>query len=323
MAVCRHGDEKGEAMRILVASQHRYPASAGGLAGCRVLDYLVKGLAELGHEVFYYLEQGTAVPLLAPVTVVKEPLLDVDIIHVQVDDIAPVARSGIPWVRTCHVDMQIKGLSRHLAKDNWIFVSRTLAKSYGSDRYVHNGIDPEDFLYAATKEDYCLFVCGLDRALSKGLETALGLSQKLGFALVVAGSSWEPQVIERITRLCKTYGAVYVGEAYGARLAKLFAGAKALLFPTQWNEAFGLVMVEALMSGTPVICSDRGACPELISPDVGFVCATEQDYLNAFACLDTIAPQACRDKAMRDYHYRRMAIDYVKEYEKELLAIGK
>jgi glycosyltransferase involved in cell wall biosynthesis len=79
-------------------------------------------------------------------------------------------------------------------------------------------------------------------------------------------------------------------------------------------------MVEALMSGTPVICSDRGACPEIITKDVGFVCRYEPDYLNAIRRIGEINPQTCREKAMRDFHYLRMTRDYVAEYEKEILA---
>ena len=92
------------------------------------------------------------------------------------------------------------------------------------------------------------------------------------------------------------------------------AGAKALLFPTKLNEAFGLVIAEALMSGTPVICSNHGACPEIVSPETGFVCRDRQDYLDAIDHLGTIQPEACRTRAIRDFHYLRMAGDYVREY---------
>jgi glycosyltransferase involved in cell wall biosynthesis len=111
-----------------------------------------------------------------------------------------------------------------------------------------------------------------------------------------------------------------VGDVRGKKKAELLAGAKAFLFPTKVNEAFGLGMVEALMSGTPVICSDRGACPEIISGDVGFVCRTQEDYREAINRIDGISPAACRDRALRDYHYLRMAKDYLKEYEKEIYA---
>jgi glycosyltransferase involved in cell wall biosynthesis len=118
--------------------------------------------------------------------------------------------------------------------------------------------------------------------------------------------------------LCRAFGAAYVGDVRGRRKAELLAGAKAFLFPTKVDEAFGLGMAEALMSGTPVICSDRGACPEIISPEVGFVCGDESDYVKAINNVAEISPRACREKAMKEYHYLRMAADYVAEYRKEL-----
>ena len=75
---------------------------------------------------------------------------------------------------------------------------------------------------------------------------------------------------------------------------------KAFLFPTNVNEAFGLGMVEAMMSGTPVISSDRGACPELVSSDVGFVCKDGEDYVSAINDVAKISSSACRAKAMSE-----------------------
>jgi glycosyltransferase involved in cell wall biosynthesis len=67
-----------------------------------------------------------------------------------------------------------------------------------------------------------------------------------------------------------------------------------------------------------VIASDKGACPELVSDDVGFVCASMDDYIAAFREIDRISRAACRAKAMRDFHYLRMARAYVREYELEI-----
>ena len=97
----------------------------------------------------------------------------------------------------------------------------------------------------------------------------------------------------------------------------LLAGARALLFPTTVNEAFGLVMVEALLSGTPVICSDRGACPEIISEEVGFVCGDEADYLGALREVGHLSRRRCREWALSRFDYRRMVREYLLEYERE------
>lgn len=310
-------------MRILVSSDHRYPArsyaiSASGLASARVTDCLVKGLAELGHEVFYRLRQGAAEPLPEGVAPVAESLPDVEVLHLQDSSVAAeMDASDKPWVRTIHADLKARGVAYRL-RDNWIFVSRTLAESFGKERCVLNGIDPAEYIYSETKNDYLLFMCHLDRAAEKGLDIALALSERLGFELIIAGSATDGRVRETISARCRKGNARLVGEVQGACKAEWLAGAKALLFPTQLNEAFGLVMAEALMSGTPVVCSQHGACPEIISADVGFVCAGLQDYAAAIRRIDEIAPAACRAKALRDYHYLRMAQDYVREYEKEL-----
>jgi glycosyltransferase involved in cell wall biosynthesis len=81
-------------------------------------------------------------------------------------------------------------------------------------------------------------------------------------------------------------------------------------------------MIEALMSGTPVICSDRGACPEIITSEVGFVCRSEDQYIAALDQISRIDPRTCRNKALRDYHYHVMATNYVREYEIECDRIG-
>jgi len=283
---------------------------------------LMKGLTELGHEVFYLLAQGAAIPLPAGATLVSEPVWDADILHTISDRDPELVREwegrGRPWVATCHIDMRSIGFEQRPTTENWIFVSRTLARQHGRERYVLNGIDPEVCIYSETKQDYFLFMSSLDWEMKKGLDIALSLAARHGLRLIVAGTGNNYKRIMRITALCREIGAEYVGDVRGQRKAELLAGAKAFLFPTRVNEAFGLGMVEALMSGTPVICSDKGACPEIITRDVGFVCRYEPDYVNAIKRVSSISPQDCRAKAMRDFHYLRMAQDYLAEYEKEI-----
>jgi glycosyltransferase involved in cell wall biosynthesis len=72
------------------------------------------------------------------------------------------------------------------------------------------------------------------------------------------------------------------------------------------------------MSGTPVICSDRGACPELVPAETGFVCSNFGDYVRAVENIGRISPRACRVLALERYHYLRMARDYVTELKKEI-----
>lgn len=295
--------------------------SQGGLGSFRVLDNLAKGLGELGHQVFYQLPAGTDEPLPLNVTLVAEQVRDVDIHHVQSRDLwDDMSDISSPWVRTCHVDVTVRGLDRSCVPvtDHWVFVSQTLAAAYGKRRFVRNGIDPAEFIYSQTKHDYLLFMCQLDRALQKGLDIALALSRATGFCLWVAGSAIDPEIMNMVSQKCQGHNVRLLGEVRGVEKAEVLAGARALLFPTQLNETFGLVMAEALISGTPVISSSCGACPEIISPDVGFVCRSEEEYKAAISRIDEISPVACRDKAMKEYHYLRMAGNYVREYENEI-----
>jgi glycosyltransferase involved in cell wall biosynthesis len=317
-------------MRILLSANHRYPAggqvgtglqptsrSLGGSAF--IHDWLAKGLAELGHEVLYLLPKGSDCPLPRGIQLVSKVVDDVDILHYynsnwinEAECIARARSAAKPWVVTCHAD---PGASARPVPENWIFVSRTLAGCYNSTRYVMNGIDPEGYIYSESKEDYFLFISNLGAAIDKGLLWALRLSSELGFPLIVAGSDSTLKNMVRFAQICGQHGARFVGDVRGLQKAELFAGARALLFPTKLNEAAALVIIEALMSGTPVIASKNGACPEMVSAETGFTCETRDEWDHAIERVGDISPLACRTKALRDYHYRRMAADYAKEYE--------
>ena len=320
-------------MRVLLSSEHRYPANnevGSGLhprplpsgSGFWMHDLVMKGLVEMGHEVFYLLPNGARGTMPPGATLVSQPVWEADILHTISDrDEALVAEwqgRGKPWVTTCHMDVRTRGMAQPQTTENWIFVSRTLAQLHGRTRYVLNGVDPSVCIYSETKEDYLMFMSSMDWEMKKGLDIALSLAARFHFKLVVAGTGNNYKRILRVESLCRQIGARYVGDVRGEKKAELLAGAKAFLFPTRIDEAFGLGMAEALMSGTPVICSDKGACPELITPDVGFVCRNDAEYAAALRNVSRISPQTCREKAMREFHYQRMAADYISEYEKEI-----
>lgn len=321
-------------MRILLSSNHPYPASGSSGSGTNprefpsgagfvIHDLVAKGLAEAGHEVFYLLPRGAETALPSGVTLLREPRFDVDVVHTitmrDYDLGHAVRRAGIPWVATCHHDPT---RDPDPIQDNWIFVSRTLAHSVGRKRYVLNGIDPEQYLFCETPDDYFLFMASLEYAADKGLDVALHLATRHHLRLIVAGTGKTHQVIEQTARQCQAAGAEFVGDVRGITKARLLAHARGLLFPTQVNEGFGLSMVEALVSGTPVIASSNGACPEIVTREVGFVCCSEHDYDNALRYVDGIARRSCREKAIRQFHYQRMAADYLREYYAEI-ALGQ
>ena len=324
-------------MRVLLAATHNYPARESAGSGLRPKEYpsgsgavmhdlIAKGLAELGHDVFYLVPHAADQRAATGITLVTEPVRNAEVLHTHYfdEDLTDEWESqGKPWVTSWHMNhtlylelrRAIEAGEHPPSADNWIFVSRTLAQLHGRERYVCNGIDPEEYSFSEAKDDYLLFMSSMNWGLEKGLDVALSLSAQLGFKLVVAGASSDQQGINWVAELCRQVKADYVGDVRGSAKADLLAGARAFLFPTKVDEAFGLGMVEALMSGTPVICSNLGACPEIVTSEVGFVCATHQDYIEAIGRIGEISPAACRARAMSEYHYLRMARDYVREYE--------
>jgi glycosyltransferase involved in cell wall biosynthesis len=312
-------------MRILLASGHHYPADNNRGTGLNaspnpsrapqiVHDLLARGLGELGHTVYYKLDGGQSESFPPGVFPVLDALPVVDICH-------NIESSIHPWVTTHH---GYYGDAGPLPSRHSIFVSQALARAYNRDRFVWNGIDPQHFACSFEKEDYFLFLAAMqgpthkDKYHQKGLGVALDLCRKTGIRLIVAGTAIDSTVIDLISRMCSEAGAEYVGDVRGEDKARLLSGARGLLFPTQITEGFGLAMVEALVSGTPVICSNKGACPELIPQDVGFVCASEADYLDALERIAAISPRRCREVAIERYHYHRMVANYIHEYSREI-----
>jgi glycosyltransferase involved in cell wall biosynthesis len=318
-----------------LSAEHRYPAQNGGSfgphpkefpsgSGHHLQDLLAKGLAEFGHEVLYCLPNPPTAALPPGVSWVAQPDPSVDIYHNLAfwgEDLIAFMRSrGKPWVTTCHIDRNTRQMAGWEVSRNWIFVSKKLAATHNSSRYVLNGLDPARYVYSGAKQNYFLFISAAERAWDKGLKTAFEISRRTGIRLVVAGTGLAYPMIGEIARSCEEHGATYVGDVQGAEKADLLAGAKAFLFPTRLNEAFGLVMVEALLSGTPVIASDKGACPEVIGPSVGFICRELDDYIAAVERLGEIRSETCRDFALERFHYHRMTEGYLREYHVELAA---
>jgi glycosyltransferase involved in cell wall biosynthesis len=314
-------------MRVLMTGEHAWPltrVSAGltpkalpSASAQRVHDWLAKALGELGCEVFYFLPNRTGAEAPRGVTFVDELIDDVDILHTYAlrgprHDLAWMERER-PFVATCHVDPRARGVDE--VPENWIFPSKTVAIN---GRYVVNGIDPDEYIYSEAEGRHVLFLAPVDRAAEKGLDIAMRAAADSGVPLIVAGSAGTMDAIEATARLCAEWGAEYVGDVQGEEKARLLAGARALLLPSRLNEAGPLAIAEALMSGTPVIASNRGACPEMVSADVGFICSSDDDYAAAIRSVGAISRSRCREYALERFHYLRMAADYLREYEREL-----
>jgi glycosyltransferase involved in cell wall biosynthesis len=113
--------------------------------------------------------------------------------------------------------------------------------------------------------------------------------------------------------------AIYLGEVPHERKLELLGGATALLFPIRWNEPFGLVMLEAMACGTPVLAFPEGAAPEVIeSGRTGFLCDDEAGMVDALRQIGTISRADCRAAVEGYFSTERMVADHVKLFEQLL-----
>ncbi|WP_103068975.1 glycosyltransferase [Aquimarina sediminis] len=319
-------------MKILLARDHSYihpniqgtgkkitsiPSGASNFQH----DMLAKGLVENGHEVFYYVKNEKEMSHLSGIKFTNSLIDDVDIVHIKAlgepHIISYYLSKNIPVLATNHGHRpEVKQLCK------WIYVSKTQAHSHNATQYVWNALDPNDFIFSTQKLDYFLFIANIRYHKGKGLDIALKLARDLDFKLVVAGSSPNQEDIDKVKALCKEYSAIYVGDVRGKQKAELITGAKALISPSRFPETFGMTIVEALFSGTPVICSSNGAYSEIMSKKVGFVCNSEADYHHAINSVKKINPKNCRNYAMNNFHYRKMAEKYVAIY-REMVSLEK
>jgi glycosyltransferase involved in cell wall biosynthesis len=169
-------------------------------------------------------------------------------------------------------------------------------------------VDPDDYHFQKTKHDYLLFLAKASWRV-KNVKGAIRIARRAKKKLrIVGGSSWP-----RSWR-----GAVWEGMLGGSEKSALIAAASGLLFPVLWHEPFGLAVVESLVSGTPVLGSPFGSLPELIAPDVGRICSTEKEFVDAVPSLGGFKPEVCRDFALARFHYRVMCEKYLHYYSEIL-----
>ena len=273
----------------------------------RVVVWLARGLAELGHRVTLLAPAGSKVPeaeLLALASAdMRHPQFDltpllpdsVDILHAHAPLRSP---PRCPHLFTLHGNL---GPGRS-PLPNTIFLSADHARRHGGRAFVYNGVDPSEYVFRAAKDDYDLFLGRLHSI--KGYRWAMEGAKRVGRRLVVAGG-WRPS-FRRSLR--------FVGSVDGVRKAELLAGAACLWMPALWDEPFGLTLIEAMMSGTPVLGTRRGALPEIVTEEVGALGDTLEELVHLRTAVGSRNPAACRAYATRWFSHRVMAEEYVRLY---------
>jgi len=197
---------------------------------------------------------------------------------------------------------------------------RSRAPDLGWVATVHNGIDVASFPYRDTKDDYVLFLGRFHP--EKAPHLAVEAARRAAVRIILAGKCTE-QVEHDYYRdqLAPILGpdAVEVGCADQALKRRLLAGARCLLFPIRWEEPFGLVMVEAMACGTPVVALARGAAPEVVVQGrTGFVVDRPEQLAAAITDCAALDPADCRRHASSRFDFDAMATGYESAYRRVL-----
>ena len=185
---------------------------------------------------------------------------------------------------------------------------------------VYNGIDTSSYEFYLKPSDppYLAFLGRLSP--EKGTHLAIRIAKETGWTLKMAGKI-DPVDVEYYEQEIKPHidgeQIQYLGEANHQQKNVLLGNAVATLFPITWREPFGLVMVESMASGTPVIAMELGSTREVIAHGkTGFLCQTVEECVAALDRIDQIDRHVCREHVVRHFSAQRMADGYEAVYQK-------
>jgi glycosyltransferase involved in cell wall biosynthesis len=182
---------------------------------------------------------------------------------------------------------------------------------------VPNPVDLNEWPFSAQKDEALLFLGRMDA--DKGPHRAIEAARRAGARLTLAGPvqpGTEEYFADEVEPHLDGDMIRYAGSLTAEEKRMAFAGARGLLMPIEWPEPFGLVMVEALATGTPVIAFDRGAAPEIvIDGENGFIAGDVQDMAAAIGRLDEIDPHRCRASVAERFDVQSVCDAYERVYE--------
>ena len=182
---------------------------------------------------------------------------------------------------------------------------------------IYNGIDIDSFKFNESPKDYFAIMGRI--VPEKGIDVACRVAIQAKATLKIAGKYYKGDSQKYFNKKIKPYlknkNIVYKGLIPYDKMPEFIRNAKALLFPIKWEEPFGLVMTEAMASGTPVIAFNRGSVPEVVKHGkTGFIVKDEKQMINAIKNIDKIKRIDCRKHVEQKFSYDKMVNDYEKNY---------
>lgn len=268
-------------MRIAQISTNTIPVPPKRYGGTqREVHYLTEELVKRGHEVFLFAKKGSKSNATQTFEydsddrteqldfIIKNMPPNIDIIHDHYGIVAranpPIPTIGQSHSNTFRSNVQIR-----------VYVSKFILRKYGKGKgyAVHNGLRMDDYDFRKKKQNYLLFIGRLIK--EKGVHLAIKVAKKTGRKLIIAGTLNDKNYFKAKIKPHLGNKIRYIGPVGGGRKRRLLADAHCVLFTSTWDEPFGLVLVEAMASGTPVLGFRRGgAVPEVLGGMPKLLCDT-------------------------------------------------
>ncbi len=297
-------------MKIAHYIPTRYPFSGYG-GKERKAYWMGKALAEMGHEVTFLCDEGSRLPFANCIDVPRKITSLDPYIPSGVDIVQFYATPDFEFHSPYLVHIGGNGKAGEKFLPNTVFGSRNHAERHNWTEFVMNGLDLNEYPFQPKKQNYLAFLARAKWKV-KNLKGAIRIAQDSKRKLIVGGGRapfWKR-------------GVSSLGTVDGERKLNLLGNAYAFLFPIIWEEPFGNVVIEALACGTPVLTTPRGAMPELITPECGFLCQSHSEFIESIELASKLSPEACRARVESQFTHYRMAEDAL-GYYKKVLSEGK
>jgi glycosyltransferase involved in cell wall biosynthesis len=327
------------------------PPAYGGLEA--VVDRLARGLVEAGHDVLLAAPANSPCPVpqvegmdhvpddaaitgdtiteMAHVAKAYAGMSEMDVIHDHTIG-GPLYRhrpEGIPVVTTNHGPFEPtpNRLFRQMQRDTAIIAisshQASTADGVAITRVIHHGIDVKAVPLGAGEGGYAAFLGRM--CADKGPREAIAVARRAGVPLKIAAKMREDAEHDYYeAEVAPLLGGdvEYIGELDEAGKYELLGAACALLNPIQWSEPFGLVMIESLACGTPVVATRAGSVPEIVDDGrTGFVRGSAENLASCLREATDLDRAACREAAETRFSTARMVSDHVDLY-RELALTG-
>jgi glycosyltransferase involved in cell wall biosynthesis len=316
-------------LRIVQVAPDVYPVPPINYGGIeRVMYDLIEELVRRGHEIFLYAPKGSKTSAKLMPYQHNTPWCQNEIIKYVTESLP----SGIDIVHD-HTHASVMGriqlpahvpvvctehFSANCPVKYPIYASKTVLEKYGGNNgfFVHHGINIDEFEFSEEKENYLFYIGKLDQ--SKGPQFAIEVAEKTNKMLLLAGPIHDQHYFDKEINpyILSNPNIHYIGEVGGRRKQNLMKYAECVLFPTLCQESFGLVAIEAMACGTPVLGFDSGAVHEVLSHFPELICKNANEMLEKVKEGRFPNSKSLREYVTNNFTAKTMTEHYLEIYEK-------